>query len=115
MQAAMKAVTEGDKMSNVRIRAAAAKFDIPHPTLHKHIIKGSATKLLGRFRRTFSNDQESELVCSLHYSTCQLPLIRLIIIFCLAIYSQCSLFVDQSLTWISHCNLQKTFENVFIR
>ena len=29
----------------------------------KHIIKGSATKLLGRFRRTFSNHQESELVC----------------------------------------------------
>jgi len=45
------------------IRAVAAKFDIPYPTLRKHIIKGSATMLLGRFRRTFSNDQESELVC----------------------------------------------------
>jgi len=45
------------------IRAAAAKFDIPYPTLRKHIIKGSATKLLGRFHRTFSNDQESELGC----------------------------------------------------
>ena len=45
------------------IRAAAATFDIPYPTLCKHIIKGSATKLLGRFRRTFSYDQESDLVC----------------------------------------------------
>jgi len=45
------------------ILAAAPKFDIPYPTLRKHIIKGSATKLLGRFRRTFSNDQGSELVC----------------------------------------------------
>jgi len=45
------------------VRAAAAKYDIPYPTLHKHITKGSATKLLGRFRRTFSNDHESELVC----------------------------------------------------
>jgi len=35
------------------IRAAAAKFDILYPTLRKHIIKGTATKLLGCLRRTF--------------------------------------------------------------
>jgi len=38
------------------IRAAAAKFNIPYPTLSrpKHIIKGSATKLLGRFPTTMN-------------------------------------------------------------
>ena len=55
----MKAVTEGEKMS---IRAAAAQFNIPYPTLRKHIIKGSMTKSLGRFCRTFSDAQEVELV-----------------------------------------------------
>jgi len=63
MQATMKAVTEGWMQCPMSIQAAAEKFDIPYPTLRKHIIEGSATKLLGRFRRTFSNDQESELVC----------------------------------------------------
>jgi len=63
MQAAMKAVTEGQKIS---VRAAAAQFDIPYPTLHKHIIKGSATKSLGRFRRTFADAHEAELVDYLH-------------------------------------------------
>ena len=78
------------------IPAAAAKFDIPYTTLRKHIIKGSATQLLGRFRRTFSNDQESELVCITRSVSCHLT--RLIVIFCLTVYSQRSLFVDQS--WI---------------
>ena len=86
------------------IRAAAAKFDIPYPTLCKHIIKGSATKLLGRFRRTFSNDQESELVCILDRSAAFDTVDHHI--FCLTVYSQHSLFVDQSSTaWIqSFCS-----------
>jgi len=57
-------------MSNVHTRAAAAEFDIPYPTLRKHIIKGLATKLFGRFRRTFSNDQESELICITRHASC---------------------------------------------
>jgi len=60
------------------IRAAAAKFDIPYPTLRKHIIKGSATKLLDRFRQTWS-------------SYCAWPLS----------FSQHSLFMDQSSTGFS--------------
>jgi len=58
MQAAMKAVTE-DKIS---LSSAVAQFDIPYPTLRKHIIKGSAAKSLGRFCQTFSDCQETELV-----------------------------------------------------
>ena len=81
------------------MRAAAAKFYIPYPTLHKHIIKGSATKLLGRFRRTFSNDQESELVCILDRSAAFDTVDHHI--FCLTVYSQRSLFVDQSSTGLS--------------
>ena len=48
------------------IHAAAAEFDIPYPTLRKHIIKGSATKLLGRFRRTFSNGITRPVSCLWH-------------------------------------------------
>jgi len=41
-------------LKTISVRSAAAQFDIPYPTLLKHIIKGSAAKSLGRFRRTFS-------------------------------------------------------------
>lgn len=63
LQAAMEAVTEDEKMS---IRGAAEKFNIPYPTLRKHIIKKSAKKSLGRFRRTFSDTQEEQFVEYLH-------------------------------------------------
>ena len=88
------------------MRAAAAKFYIPYPTLHKHIIKGSATQLLGRFRRTFSNDQESELVCITRPVSCLWLWLSLwhgwsSYCICLTVYSQRSLFVDQSSTGLS--------------
>ena len=82
------------------IRADAAKFDISYPTLCKHIIKGSTTKLRGRFRRTFSNDQESELVCITRLLSCLWHGWSSYSI-CLTVYSQRLLFVDQSSTGFS--------------
>ena len=49
-------------LKTISVRSAAAQFDIPYPTLRKYIIKGSAAKSLGWFRRTFSDCQETELV-----------------------------------------------------
>jgi len=81
------------------IRAAAATFDIPYPTLCKHIIKGSATKLLGRLnslRRTFSNDQESELI----YIT--RPVSVSWLWHCWSSYSAWPFTVSVRYSWISH-------------
>jgi hypothetical protein len=66
LKSAMSAVTDAFDGEKLSIRAAAEKFDIPYPTLRKHIIKNSMTKSLGRFRRTFSDSQEEDLVKYLH-------------------------------------------------
>lgn len=44
------------------IRGAAKQFNIPYPTLRKHVKKQSSAKQLGRFKPVFSAEMEFQLV-----------------------------------------------------
>ena len=66
MASAMREVLEGDDGKKLSIRSAAAKYNIPYPTLRKHIVSGSTRKTVGRFRPTFSQEYETQLVQYLH-------------------------------------------------
>ncbi|KAF2892422.1 hypothetical protein ILUMI_13750 [Ignelater luminosus] len=44
--------------NNISMRSAAMRYDIPYPTLRKHIIKGSSARKLGSFARVSTEEQE---------------------------------------------------------